>query len=65
MKVLRYLVPLLVFALFLLGISINGEATIGEATAPLELAFKDDILENLEAVMTGGVPSLVRVFLIR
>lgn len=38
--------------LFLWGININGDATIGEATAPLELEFKDDILENLEAVLT-------------
>jgi hypothetical protein len=38
--------------LFLWGMSINGDATIGEETAPLDLAFKDDILENMEAVMT-------------
>ena len=38
--------------LFLSGISINGDATIGDATAPLDLEFKDDILENLEAVVT-------------
>ncbi|MEH6592892.1 MAG: hypothetical protein V7746_21670, partial [Halioglobus sp.] len=38
--------------LFLWGMSINGDATIGEATAPLDLAFKDEILENMEAVLT-------------
>ena len=38
--------------LFLWGVSINGDATIGDATAPLALDFKDDILENLEAVFT-------------
>ena len=38
--------------LFLWGVSINGDATIGDATAPLDLAFKDDILENMEAVFT-------------
>ena len=38
--------------LFLWGISIDGDAAIGTATAPLELDFKDDVLENLEAVYT-------------
>jgi hypothetical protein len=38
--------------LFLWGMNINGDATIGDATAPLELDFKDDVLENLEAVLT-------------
>lgn len=38
--------------LFLWGMSINGDATIDEATAPLDLEFKDDILENMEAVLT-------------
>jgi hypothetical protein len=38
--------------LFLWGMSINGDATIGDVTAPLNLEFKDDILENMEAVMT-------------
>ena len=38
--------------LFLWGVNINGDATIGDATAPLDLDFKDDILENLDAVFT-------------
>jgi len=38
--------------LFLWGMSIKGDATIGGATAPLDLSFKDDILENMEAVLT-------------
>lgn len=38
--------------LFLWGMNINGDATIGDATASLDLEFKDDILENLEAVLT-------------
>jgi hypothetical protein len=38
--------------LFLWGISLKGDATIGDSTAPLDLNFKDDILENLEAVVT-------------
>ena len=38
--------------LFLWGISIDGDATIGTATAPLDLNFEDDVLENLEATYT-------------
>ncbi|MEH6570995.1 MAG: hypothetical protein V7709_18090 [Halioglobus sp.] len=38
--------------LFLWGMSINGDATIGDATAPPDLAFKDDLLENIDAVLT-------------
>lgn len=38
--------------LFLWGMSINGEATVNGNTAPLDLDFKDDVLENLEAVFT-------------
>ena len=38
--------------LFLWGVNLNGEATIGDVTAPLDLDFKDDILANLEAVFT-------------
>ena len=38
--------------LFLWGLSIDGDATINGNTAPLDLKFKDDILENMEAVFT-------------
>jgi hypothetical protein len=38
--------------LFLWGISIDGDATIGTQTAPLGLDFTDDVLENLDAVFT-------------
>ena len=38
--------------LFLWGISIDGDATLGTTAAPLELNFVDDILENLDAVFT-------------
>jgi hypothetical protein len=38
--------------LFLWGISIDGDATIGTATAPLDLNFEDDVLENLDAAFT-------------
>ncbi len=38
--------------LFLWGVSIDGSASIGGNEAPMELDFKDDILENLEAVLT-------------
>lgn len=38
--------------LFLWGISIDGSATIGRATAPLDLSFKDDVFENIDAVYT-------------
>jgi hypothetical protein len=38
--------------LFLWGISIDGDATIGTIVAPLDLQFKDDVFENMEAVFT-------------
>ncbi|MCP4766278.1 MAG: hypothetical protein GY875_08390 [Gammaproteobacteria bacterium] len=38
--------------LFLWGLSIDGDATINGNTAPLDLDFQDDILENMEAVFT-------------
>lgn len=38
--------------LFLWGISIDGEATIGTKVAPLDLNFIDDVLENLDTVYT-------------
>jgi hypothetical protein len=38
--------------LFLWGMSIDGDATINGNTAPLDLEFKDDILDNMEAVFT-------------
>ncbi|QFU77290.1 hypothetical protein EY643_17395 [Halioglobus maricola] len=38
--------------LFLWGLSMEGDATINGNTAPLDLEFKDDILENMEAVFT-------------
>lgn len=37
--------------LFLWGMGINGESTIGNATAPLDIGF-DDVWNNLEAVFT-------------
>ena len=38
--------------MFLWGMSMNGESQIGSITAPLNLSFTDDILENLSAVFT-------------
>ena len=38
--------------LFLWGLSIEGDATINGKTAPLDLEFKDDILDNMEGVFT-------------
>lgn len=38
--------------LFLWGMNIDGDATVGPATAPLDLSFTDDILDNLSAVFT-------------
>jgi hypothetical protein len=38
--------------LFLWGISIDGDATIDGNTAPLDIDFKDDVLENMEGVFT-------------
>ena len=38
--------------MFLWGVSIDGDATIGGTTAPLDLDFQDDILENVEAVFS-------------
>jgi hypothetical protein len=38
--------------LFLWGMNIDGDATIGDVTAPLDLDFNNDILENLELVLT-------------
>jgi hypothetical protein len=38
--------------LFLWGLSVDGSSTIGDTTAPLNLDFSDDILENMEAVFT-------------
>ena len=42
----------MVAPLFLWGLSIDGTAEIGPATLPLNLDFKDDIIENLAAVFT-------------
>ena len=38
--------------MFLWGMSMKGESQIGPVTAPLDLDFTDDILENLAAVFT-------------
>lgn len=38
--------------LFLWGLSLEGDSTINGATAPLDVEFRDDILENLEGVFT-------------
>lgn len=38
--------------LFLWGMNVDGTSQIGPVTAPLELNFTDDILENLSAVFT-------------
>lgn len=38
--------------LFLWGMSMKGSSEIGPTTAPLDLNFKDDVFENLEAVLT-------------
>lgn len=38
--------------LFLWGVSIDGDATIGGNTAPLDIKFTDEVWENLEAVYT-------------
>ena len=37
--------------LFIWGMGISGESTIGDATAPLDIGF-DDVWENLEAIFT-------------
>jgi hypothetical protein len=39
--------------LFLWGVSLDGNATINDVGAPLELDFTDEILENMEAVFTA------------
>lgn len=38
--------------LFLWGVSLDGESTINGKAAPLDLEFRDDILENMDAVFT-------------
>ncbi len=38
--------------LFLWGMSMNGTSQVGPITTPLNLDFQDDVLENLEAVLT-------------
>ena len=38
--------------LFLWGMNIDGTSQVGPVTAPLDLTFTDDILENLSAVFT-------------
>ena len=38
--------------LFLWGMSQNGTSQVGPATTPLDLNFKDDVFENLDAVLT-------------
>ena len=38
--------------LFLWGISLDADATIGTDTVPIDLSFKDDVLENMDAVFT-------------
>ena len=38
--------------LFLWGVSIDGTSQIGPVSAPLDLTFTDDILENMSAVFT-------------
>jgi len=38
--------------LFLWGMSMDGSSTLGEATLPLELDFKDDVFSNMSAVFT-------------
>ena len=38
--------------LFLWGISIDADATIGTDTVPLDLSFEDEVLENLDTVYT-------------
>lgn len=38
--------------LFLWGVSLEGDSTINGQSAPLDLEFRDDILENMEGVFT-------------
>jgi hypothetical protein len=38
--------------LFLWGMSINGESSIDGNVAPMDLNFKDDLLENMDGVFT-------------
>jgi hypothetical protein len=38
--------------LFLWGVSLEGDSTINGQSAPLDLEFQDDILENMEGVFT-------------
>lgn len=38
--------------LFLWGISLDADATIGTQTVPLDLAFEDEVLDNMDTVFT-------------
>jgi len=38
--------------LFLWGISLDADATIGTQTVPLDLAFEDEVMDNMDAVFT-------------
>ncbi len=38
--------------LFIWGVSIDGDASVGDNTAPLDLDFQDDVLENMDATVT-------------
>ncbi|MEP1471920.1 MAG: hypothetical protein ABJK20_09075 [Halieaceae bacterium] len=38
--------------LFLWGISLDADATIGTETVPLDLSFEDDVIENMDTVFT-------------
>lgn len=38
--------------LFLWGMSLKGSSTVGTSTVPLDLSFKDSVLENISAVLT-------------
>ena len=40
------------FAPLLWGVSMNGVASVGPATAPVNIEFQDDKMENLEAVLS-------------
>jgi hypothetical protein len=41
--------------LFLWAMDIDGDATIGDQTAPLSLSFEDDIIKNVDMVFTTNL----------
>ncbi len=48
--------------IFLWGMNIDGTSAIGPITAPLDIGFKDDVLENLGAVFTVHFEAKKRIW---